>query len=258
MATFGNNDRRSTPLSLSTSDGPAAFVGERSPVRRPDDRCRPLLRRPEARLSSLCGEGRFVALVRLAPLGLGEERRGFPPAALLRVLSQGGRLLRGSLLLLLLRRSLRALLRALFLQLLLFLLGQRLTHVVVPSVPAERVVVPVVVDPAAADVQTPKRRRRRRRSRLDLRHPLPLCVRQRVTGLASCVSTPLGTPRDDHVAAHRREPSDDPPSLVKRRPSRREWNPANRIVPPSQTRFFTLTRRVEQRLLVRLARGDED
>ena len=204
---------------------------------------------------------RFVALVRLAPLGLGEERRGFPPAALLRVLSRGGRLLRGSLLLLLLRRSLRALLRALFLQLLLFLLGQRLTHVVVPSVPAERVVVPVVVDPAA-DVQTPKRRRRRRRSRLDLRHPLPLCVRQRVTGLASCVGTPLGTPfgtpRDDHVAAHRREPSDDPPSLVKRRPSRREWNPANLIVPPSQTRFFTLTRRVEQRLLVRLARGDED
>ena len=57
MATFGNDDRRSTPLSLSTSDGPAAFVGERPPVRRPDDRCRPLLRRPEARLSSLCGEG---------------------------------------------------------------------------------------------------------------------------------------------------------------------------------------------------------
>ena len=57
MATFGNDDRRSTPLSLSTSDGPAAFFGERSPVRRPDDRCRPLLRRPEARLSSLCGEG---------------------------------------------------------------------------------------------------------------------------------------------------------------------------------------------------------
>ena len=57
MATFGNDDRRSTPLSLSTSDGPAAFVGERSPVRRPDDHCRPLLRRPEARLSSLCGEG---------------------------------------------------------------------------------------------------------------------------------------------------------------------------------------------------------
>ena len=60
IAAFGNSAVKSIPCaaaaSRATSDGPAAS-GERSPVRRPRDcRC-PRLRCPEARLSSLCGEG---------------------------------------------------------------------------------------------------------------------------------------------------------------------------------------------------------